>query len=70
MIQDFLPPSKTSFSMCVQSFFLLLAQWISLLYRPIDGYKKWNRSSQTTVIDIKTTAPKNAIEWHWSHTSE
>ena len=22
----------------------------------IDGYKKWNRSSQTTVIDIKITA--------------
>ena len=22
----------------------------------VDGYKKWNRSSQTTVIDIKTTA--------------
>ena len=36
----------------------------------IDGYKKWNRSSQTTVIDIKTTALKNAIEWHWSHTWE
>jgi hypothetical protein len=36
----------------------------------IDGYKKYNRSSQTTVIDIKTTALKNAIEWHWSHTSE
>ena len=36
----------------------------------IDGYKKWNRSSQTTVIDIKTTALKNAIEWHWSPTSE
>ena len=36
----------------------------------IDGYKKWNRSSQTTVIDIKRTTLKNAIEWHWSHTSE
>ena len=36
----------------------------------IDGYKKWNRSSQPTMIDIKTTAPKNAIELHWSHTSE
>ena len=22
------------------------------------------------MIDIKTTALKNAIEWHWSHTSE
>ena len=42
-------------------------QWISLLYRQV---QKWNRSSQTTVIDIKTTALKNSIEWHWSHTSE
>ena len=24
----------------------------------IDGYKKWNRSSQTTEINIKATAPK------------
>ena len=30
--------------------------------------KKWNRSSQITVIDSKTTALKNAIEWHCSHT--
>ena len=36
----------------------------------IDGYKKYSRSSQTTVIDIKTTALKNAIEGHWSHMSE
>jgi hypothetical protein len=36
----------------------------------IDGYKTCNRSSQTTEIDIKTTALKNAIEWHWSQTSE
>ena len=35
-----------------------------------DGYKKQNRSSQTTVIDIKITTLKNAIEWHWSPTSE
>ena len=28
------------------------------------------RSSQTTVIDIKITALKNAIEWQWSPTSE
>ena len=27
-------------------------------------------SSQTTVIDIKITALKNAIEWHWSPTLE
>ena len=36
----------------------------------IDGYKKYNRSSQTTVIGIKRTALKSAIEQHWSHTSE
>jgi hypothetical protein len=28
------------------------------------------RLSQTTVKDIKITAIKNAIEWHWSPTSE
>ena len=28
------------------------------------------RSSQTTVKDIKITAIKTAIEWHWSPTSE
>ena len=36
----------------------------------IDGYKKQMRLSQTTVKDIKITAIKNAIEWHWSPTSE
>ena len=36
----------------------------------IDGYKKQNRSSQTTVIGIKITTLKNAIEWHRSLTSE
>ena len=66
VIQDFLPPSKTSFSMCVQSFFFFLFFffWHSGYLYYIDGYKKWNRSSQTSVIDIKTTALKNAIEWH------
>ena len=32
----------------------------------IDGYKIKSRSSQTTVIDIKITEIKIAIEWHWS----
>ena len=36
----------------------------------IDGYKKKMRSSQTTMIDIKITALKNAIEWHRSPTLE
>ena len=36
----------------------------------IDGYKNYSRSSQTTVIDIKRTTLKNAIEWHWFPTSE
>jgi hypothetical protein len=44
-------------------FFELLRPHSGYLYY-IDGYKKWNRSSQTIVIDIKTTALKNAIEWH------
>ena len=39
-------------------------QWISLLYRRVQ------KMEQTTVIDIKTTALKNAIEWYWSHTSD
>ena len=48
---------------------LSLFQHSGYLYY-IDGYKKWNRSSQTTVIDTKRIALKSAIEWHWSHTSE
>ena len=39
---------KNSFKLIIHSGYLYY----------LDGYKKWNRSSQTTVIDIKTTALK------------
>ena len=40
-------------------FFVFLESFHSGYLYYIDGYKKWNRSSQTTVTDIKTPALKN-----------
>ena len=42
-------------------------QWISLLYRRV---QKIEQIKPDYCKDIKKTALKNAIEWHWSHTSE
>ena len=54
---------KIDYESQILAFFDCLALHSGYLYY-IDGYKKWNRLSQTTVIDIKITAIKNAIEWH------
>ena len=44
-----------------------IPQWISLLYRRV---QKIEQIQQDHCEDIKTTALKNAIDWHWSHTSD
>ena len=47
--------------------YVQITQWISLLYRRV---QKIEQIKPDHCDRIKTTALKNVIEWHWSHTSE